>query len=84
MVVGSNPVVVTGYNSVIKDGKLPRVKLTNSQLKKFTSATKKKTWTTLRITKKNFQDEESSHELLLIQDKIRKKEMLLFPICWQI
>ena len=35
-----------------------RVKVANSQLKELKSAAKKKTGTTLRITKKNFQDEE--------------------------
>ena len=43
-----------------------RVQLTNTQLNKFKSAAKKKeTGTTLRITKKNFQDEELPHELFL-------------------
>ena len=42
-----------------------RVKLTNCQLNKLNSAAKNKTGTTLRITKKNFQDEELSHELFL-------------------
>ena len=35
-----------------------RVKLTNCQLNKLNSAAKNKTGTTLRITKKNFQDEQ--------------------------
>ena len=39
-----------------------RVKLTNTQLSKLKSATKKKTWTTLAITKKNFEDAELPHE----------------------
>ena len=46
-----------------------RVKLTNTQLNKLKSAAKKKrkkkTGATLRITKKNFQDEELPHELFL-------------------
>ena len=42
-----------------------RVKLTNTQLNKLKSAAKNKTGTTLRITKKNFQDEELPHELFL-------------------
>ena len=42
-----------------------RVKLTNTQLNKLKSLTKNKTGTTLRITKKNFQDEELPHKLLL-------------------
>ena len=40
-----------------------RVKLTNTQLKKLISANK--AGTTLRITKKKFQDEELLHELFL-------------------
>ena len=40
-----------------------RVKLTNTQLKKIKSAAKNKTWTILRIYKKNFDDEELPHEL---------------------
>ena len=42
-----------------------RVKLTNTQLNKLKSPVKKKTGATLRITKKNFQDEELTHELFL-------------------
>ena len=42
-----------------------RVKLTNTQLNKLKSAAKIKTETTLRITKKNFQEEEFPHELFL-------------------
>ena len=42
-----------------------RVKLTNSQLGKLTSAVKNKTGTAVRIRKKYFQEEESSHELFL-------------------
>ena len=42
-----------------------RVKLTNTQTGKSKSATKNKNEKTLRITKKNFQDEEFPHELLL-------------------
>ena len=42
-----------------------RVKLTNTQINKLKSAAKNKTGTTLRITKKNFQNEELSHELFL-------------------
>ena len=40
-------------------------KLTNTQLKQLKSAAKNKTGTTLRITKKNFQEKEFSHELFL-------------------
>ena len=48
-----------------------RVKLTNTLLNKLKFfAAKNKTGTTLRITKKNFQDEELPHELFL---KTRQK-----------
>ena len=39
-----------------------RVKLTNTQLKKLKSAAKNKTEKVLRLTKKNFEDEELTHE----------------------
>ena len=42
-----------------------RVKLTNTQLNKLKSAAKNKTETTLKVTTKNFQDHELSHELFL-------------------
>ena len=42
-----------------------KVNLTNTQLNKLKSATRKKTGTTLRISKKTFQDEEMPHELFL-------------------
>ena len=42
-----------------------RVKLTNTYLNKLKSAAKNKTLTTLRITKKNFQDEELIETSLL-------------------
>ena len=42
-----------------------RVKLTNTQLNKLKSEAKNQTGRTLKITKKNFQDEELSHEILL-------------------
>ena len=42
-----------------------RVKLTNTQLNKLKSAAKNKTGTILRLIKKNFDDEELPHELLL-------------------
>ena len=42
-----------------------RVKLTNTQLNKLKSATENKTGTILRLNKKNFEDEELSHELFL-------------------
>ena len=41
------------------------VKLKNCQLKKLESTAKHKTGTTLRMTKKNFQDEELPHESFL-------------------
>ena len=49
----------------IANYKEERFKLTKTQLNKLRSAAKYKTGTTLRITKKNFQDEESAHELFL-------------------
>ena len=42
-----------------------RVKLTNTQLSKLKSTVKNKTGTILRISKKNFEDEELPHELFL-------------------
>ena len=42
-----------------------RVKLTITQLNELKSSAKDKTGETLRITKKNFQDEELSHKLFL-------------------
>ena len=42
-----------------------RVTLTNTQLNKLKSATKNKTGKLLRLSKKNFQDEELPHELFL-------------------
>ena len=46
-----------------------RVKLRNTLLSKLKSAAKNKTGTTLRIAKKNFQDEELPHELFLTKRK---------------
>ena len=42
-----------------------RLQPTNTQLNKLKSAAKNKTGKTLRITKKNFQDEELTHELFV-------------------
>ena len=42
-----------------------RVKLTNTQLHKLNSAAQNKTGTILRLNKRNFDDEEVSHELFL-------------------
>ena len=42
-----------------------RVKLTNTQLNKLKSAAKNKTGAILRLSKKNFEDEELPHELFL-------------------
>ena len=42
-----------------------RVRLTNVQLNKLKSVAKNKTGTILRLTKKNFEDEEFPHELFL-------------------
>ena len=49
-----------------------RVKLTNTQLNNLKSAAKNKTGTILRINKRNFQDEELSHELFLRTRQITK------------
>ena len=46
-----------------------RVKLTNTQLKKLSYAAKNKTGTVLWITKKNFQEDELTHELFLTTKK---------------
>ena len=43
----------------------PRVKQTNTQLKKLKFAAKIKTGTILRINKESFQDEELPHELFI-------------------
>ena len=52
--------------------KKARVKRSNTQLNKLKSAANNKTGTTLRITKKRFQDEELPHELLLTtREKIK-------------
>ena len=50
-------------NSLKKDGNYEeaRVKITNTQLGKWKYAAKSKTGTTLRITKKTFQDKELPH-----------------------
>ena len=48
------------------------VKLTNIQWNKFKSAAKNKTRTILRITKKNFSDEELPYELLIKTREITK------------
>ena len=45
--------------------KKQELKLTNTILNKLKSAAKYKTGTILKITKKNFQDEELPHELIL-------------------
>ena len=42
-----------------------RFNLTNTQLNKFKSTAKNKTETMLRLNKKDFEDEELSHELFL-------------------
>ena len=57
------------YEEAIYDQKAiyqeARVKLTNAKLIKLKSAAKNRTGTTLRTTKKNFQDEEFPHEIFL-------------------
>ena len=49
-----------------------RVQLTNTQLSKLKSAAKIKTGTILRLNKKNFADEELTHELLLATGETTK------------
>ena len=49
-----------------------KVKLTNTQLNKLKSATTNKTGTILRLNKKNFEDEELSHESFLTTRKTTK------------
>ena len=49
-----------------------RVKLTNIQLSKSIAAAKKKIGTILRVNKKNFVDEELSHELFLTTKETTK------------
>ena len=51
-----------------------RIKITNSQLSKLESAAKNQTGTTLRITKKNFQDEDLPRELFLTTIQKTKKK----------
>ena len=46
------------------------VKLINTQLNKLKSAAKNKTWTKLKMHKKNIQDEELPHELFLTTRQI--------------
>ena len=58
-----------------------RIKLTNTQLNKLKSAAKNKTGTTLKINKKNFQDEELPHKLLLTTRKKLKYEIPSLKIC---
>ena len=48
------------------------VKLTYTQLNKLKSAAKKKTWNLLRLNKKNFEDKELPHELLLASRQTTK------------
>ena len=56
--------------------KKARYKLINTQLNKLKSAPKNKSWVTLRITKKNFQDEELLIELFLTTRQKKKKYFL--------
>ena len=63
-----------------------RVKLTNTQLNKLKFGAKNKTGATLRLTKKNFQDEEFPHEpfFFFFLDKQPKWKMILLTIFQQI
>ena len=54
-----------------------KVELTNTQLNRFKSAVESKAETTLRITKKNVQDEELSHELFLTTRRKTKNKKCL-------
>ena len=60
--------IIKYHNSIIisrfKDQEA-RFNLTNTQLNKFKSTAKNKTETMLRLNKKDFEDEELSHELFL-------------------
>ena len=49
------------------------MKLTNTQIKKLKSAAKLNAGTTLRISKKNFQEDELPHELFLIRNVFANK-----------
>ena len=57
-----------------------RDKLTNIQLNKLKSAAKNNTGKILRISKKNFQNEELPHGLFLTSKRL-KYEMPLLRIC---
>ena len=50
-----------------------RMKLTNTQIKKLKSAAKLNGGTTLRISKKNFQEDELLHELFLTRNVFANK-----------
>ena len=58
-------------NSIIKDDHYQeeRVKLTNTQLSKWKSTSKNKKGAIIRLNKKNFEDEELSHELFVTMRK---------------
>ena len=60
-----------------------RVKVTNTQLNYLKSATKNKTGTLLRLTKKIFEDENLPHELFLTR-QTAKIRMPLLTICQHI
>ena len=60
-----------------------RVKLTVTQLNKLKSVAKNKTGTTLRLTKKNFEDEELPHQLFLIARQTTNIKLILLTICQQ-
>ena len=60
---------------------MKRVKLTNAKLNKLESTAKYKTWTMLRITDINFQDEELSHKLSLATIQKTKIRNAFAKIC---
>ena len=59
-----------------------RVKITTSQLNKLKSAAKTHTGTTLRITMKNFQDEDLLRKLFLARQKIRIRNVFTDNVNW--
>ena len=54
-----------------------RVKLTNTQINKLKLAARNNTGGTLRISKKNFQDEELLHELFLAKQKAKIRNVFV-------
>ena len=61
-----------------------RVKLKNTKLNKLKSAAKNMTGTTLRLNKKNSEDEELPHKLFLTTIQTTKIRNAFLTICQQI